>query len=301
MRLILAWIVSALLAVSAVAQDAPPSASDQDASTVFREAPRGSPGGPATLEQILRQGEQQGRGPSAVQGPEPAGGTTSADTSGDAASGQDVPSVSSEAPGGRPGGRVTLEEFLEEQHGQGAALPQHPVTGDGTRAVETSGVPAVEQTLSAEPAGRAEAVKPDVANDPTQWFPDAPEPPSGAAEGGTGLLRAMVQQLSSAATTVCAGRGDCARVAGNFARFLWDNRDRVDVQTRALRCLGQSAVRRGYVQSPVDAIRNASRADVTELSVEVCECMVGLSGSLSVCRPSLVQGRLAPLLRMFGR
>lgn len=69
MRLILAWSVSALLAVSAVAQDAPPSASDQDASTVFREAPRGSPGGPATLEQILRQGGATGSGPVGCAGP----------------------------------------------------------------------------------------------------------------------------------------------------------------------------------------------------------------------------------------
>lgn len=169
-----------------------------------------------------------------------------------------------------------------------AGKEETPSLSEGQRSLPDTLVPQDVPTVSVE-------------EDPTKIFPDPPSafPDPPAQQNGT--LTFMVQQLSNAAQTVCAGRDDCVRTAGNFARFLWNNRDKADMQSRAAMCLGQSAVQRGYIQAPMEAIRNASTTEMMSLSVEICECMIGYLGRFGLCRPALVQGNLAPLMRLFGR
>lgn len=166
------------------------------------------------------------------------------------------------------------------------------------------GDPDALRNLGEVPASQPEAVGPsDVP--PTETGEDYlgifPDPPAPLPDRRIVSMGAMVQQLSWAGQTICAGRDDCIRIAGNLARFLWNNRDKADMSSRAAMCLGQSAVRRGYVSAPIEAIRNASAAEMMTLSVEICECVIGFWKKIGLCRPALVQGNLAPLMRLFDR
>jgi len=199
----------------------------------------------------------------------------------------------------------SVEELLELPPAteEPQVAPPVAVEEDATTIFPDPPSPSSEEFLELPPGTEEPQVAPPVTveEDPTTIFPDPPLPfPDPPAEQ-SGPLSSMVQQLSSAARTACAGRDDCLRTAGNFARFLWNNRDKADMQTRAASCLGQSAIKRGYVQAPMDAIRNASTAEMMDLSVEVCECVIGFLGKFGLCRPALVQGKLAPLMSLFNR
>jgi len=173
----------------------------------------------------------------------------------------------------------------------------------GSAAQGEESLPSIEELLQLPTDAMEPQVAPPVAVevDPTKIFPDPPSPFPDPPAQQNGPLNSMVQQLTSAARTACAGRDDCVRVAGNFARFLWNNRDKADMQTRAATCLGQSALKRGYVRAPMDAIRNASTAEMMDLSVEVCECVICFLGKFGLCRTALVQGKIVALMSLFNR
>ncbi|MDX0065926.1 hypothetical protein GOB13_23275 [Sinorhizobium meliloti] len=60
-------------------------------------------------------------------------------------------------------------------------------------------------------------------------------------------FRGLVDYLEAGMTRACELYPDCTRRVTSFTWFLWSNRDKADIQYNTMKCLGYSAVQRGYV------------------------------------------------------
>lgn len=97
------------------------------------------------------------------------------------------------------------------------------------------------------------------------------------------MFASTVDLLRSAMTKACSLYPDCTRRITSFAYFLWNNRDKSDIQINTMKCLGYSAVNRGYVWSPTKVLDDLTPTSAQEIAKEVCDCVVGYWGKDEVC------------------
>lgn len=93
----------------------------------------------------------------------------------------------------------------------------------------------------------------------------------------------LVSQLKSTMTAACNLYPDCERRVGSFVWFLWNNRDKSDIQFNTVKCIGYSAVARGYIWEPMKVLDDLTPVTAQELAIEVCDCVVGSWGKEMVC------------------
>ncbi|MDW9376825.1 hypothetical protein GHK33_20600 [Sinorhizobium meliloti] len=96
-------------------------------------------------------------------------------------------------------------------------------------------------------------------------------------------FRGLVDYLEAGMKRACELYPDCTRRVTSFTWFLWSNRDKADIQYHTMKCLGYSAVQRGYVWSPMKLVDELTPTTAQEISVEVCTCVVGYWGKDQVC------------------
>jgi hypothetical protein len=115
------------------------------------------------------------------------------------------------------------------------------------------------------------------------------------------LFAELVGYFNKRAEIACDGQQNCLRAAGSLGWFLWKNREKADLQYTAMKCVGYSAVRRGYVWSPMNALENASSVEVIDIAIEVCDCVIGYWGREPICRSALVEGNYDQLSNVFDQ
>lgn len=111
-------------------------------------------------------------------------------------------------------------------------------------------------------------------------------------------FKPIYDELLVAMTKACSGRSDCLRSATSFGWFLWNNRDKTDIGYNTAKCVGISAVKRGYIWSPFDMMSNMSPIEAQDVGVEVCDCVIGYWGREPVCRQALIYGQTQMLVAM---
>lgn len=97
------------------------------------------------------------------------------------------------------------------------------------------------------------------------------------------LYGQTVKLLQSAMVKACDIYPDCTKRVMSFAYFLWANRDKSDIQFNTMKCLGYSAVGRGYIWSPTKVLDDMTPTTAQEIAKEVCDCVVGSWGKDQVC------------------
>ncbi|MHC2297449.1 hypothetical protein [Rhizobium mongolense] len=85
----------------------------------------------------------------------------------------------------------------------------------------------------------------------------------------------LVYLLKSSMVKACEIDPSCVQRVTSFAYFLWNNRDKADIQYNAMKCLGYSAVKRGYFWSPTKVLDDLTPKMSQEIAYEVCDCVVG--------------------------
>lgn len=113
------------------------------------------------------------------------------------------------------------------------------------------------------------------------------------------LFGELVAYFNEGVALACAGQENCLRTAASFSWFLWNNRDKADVQYNTMKCAGFSAVKRGYIWSPMSALENASPTEAMDFAIEVCDCVIGYWGRDAMCRHALVNGEYKELAEIF--
>lgn len=83
-----------------------------------------------------------------------------------------------------------------------------------------------------------------------------------------------LEQLGKALEVACDGQSACLAKVAAFAAFLWNNRDEADIQARAVRCVAQTAVTRGYLWSPSKILDDLTPETISTLGIDLCECVV---------------------------
>lgn len=106
--------------------------------------------------------------------------------------------------------------------------------------------------------------------------------------------------LTTSIQKACAAHQDCLRLATSFAWFIWNNREQADLQFNAVKCLGYSAVQRGYIWSPISIWDDLTPTEVQSVAVEVCNCVIGYWGREPLCRQALFEGKPELLLQESG-
>ncbi len=92
-----------------------------------------------------------------------------------------------------------------------------------------------------------------------------------------------VDLIKSAMVKACSIYPDCTRRVTSFAYFLWQNRDKSDIQINTMKCVGYSAVSRGYIWSPTKLLDDLTPTTAQEVATEVCDCVVGYWGKGKLC------------------
>ncbi len=85
----------------------------------------------------------------------------------------------------------------------------------------------------------------------------------------------LYNYMKIAMTAACANEDNCTRKISSFLWFVWNNRDKSDVQFNLVKCTGYSAVKRGYIWSPTKLLDDLTPKMTQEVAVEVCECVTG--------------------------
>jgi hypothetical protein len=93
----------------------------------------------------------------------------------------------------------------------------------------------------------------------------------------------FVDLLKTTMIKACEIDPSCIQRVTSFAYFLWKNRDKADIQYNAMKCLGSSAIKRGYVWSPTKVLDDLTPKTSQEIAYEVCDCVVGYWGKDWVC------------------
>lgn len=106
---------------------------------------------------------------------------------------------------------------------------------------------------------------------------------AGQSRADDDLFSSTLDLLKSAMVKACSVYPDCTRRVTSFAYFLWKNRDKSDIQYNTMKCLGYSAVNRGYLWSPTKMLDDMTPATAQEIAMEVCDCVVGYWGKDEVC------------------
>jgi hypothetical protein len=103
----------------------------------------------------------------------------------------------------------------------------------------------------------------------------------------------LVDEIKAAMVKACEVHPDCVRRVTSFAWFLYKNRDKSDIQINVMKCLGYSAVQRGYVWAPSKVLDDMTPQTAQEIAQEVCDCVVGYWGKDEVC-PVTKDGFVTP-------
>lgn len=106
---------------------------------------------------------------------------------------------------------------------------------------------------------------------------------SAPSRAGEATFDSLYNQMKSALLAACELHPDCVRRVTSFAWFLWNNRDKADIQYNTMKCLGYSAVKRGYVWSPTKIFDDLNPVTAQEVAIEVCDCVVGYWGKGQAC------------------
>lgn len=83
-----------------------------------------------------------------------------------------------------------------------------------------------------------------------------------------------VTELQTALEMACEGRQACLAQIAELGVFLWRHRNEADIQARAVRCVAQTAVARGYVWSPSKLLEDLTPETVTAVGLDLCQCVV---------------------------
>lgn len=94
----------------------------------------------------------------------------------------------------------------------------------------------------------------------------------------------VMTHLREVLEMACKGRSECLAQVGDLALFLWRHSDEANLQLRTVRCLGQTAMARGYVWSPGKMFEIMTPDAVPEIAAELCGCVVPTILEAQVCR-----------------
>lgn len=111
----------------------------------------------------------------------------------------------------------------------------------------------------------------------------------------------IIEQVRDRATKVCGGKDDCLRAGISLANFLWSNRDKTDVHKNTAKCVGVVAFNRGYLLKPMSVLDLKDPDDFLEVSIEICDCVIGYWGKDAMCRQALVERDAQSLAAIFNR
>lgn len=106
---------------------------------------------------------------------------------------------------------------------------------------------------------------------------------SAPSRAGETTFDTLYNEIKSALLAACQVRPDCVRRVTSLAWFLWNNRDKADIQYNTMKCLGYSAVKRGYVWAPTKILDDLTPVTAQEVATEVCDCVIGYWGKDQAC------------------